>query len=154
MTLVEFTDKEFHTHNGIDAPNIQERDIRNSEIIVTHSIQGTAVANSNMFGNAFIAPFRCRVESVRESHRVVASAGTLQLEKLTPGTNKGSGTNLLATTIDLTVAANQIQKRSGTTLVSNIGSLNFAENDRLGLTTTGSLANLQDLIVVIKLIKN
>ena len=145
---------EYHTHSGTDMPNIQFRDIQDSEIIITHSIQGTAVANSNMFGNAFIAPSRCRLDSVGESHRVAASAGTLQLEKLTPGTNKGSGTNLLATTIDLTITANQVQKRSGTTLVTNISSRNLAENDRLGLITTGSLANLQDVVIVIKLLKN
>ena len=153
MPIIEFTETEFHTHNGINALPIQYRDLRDTEIIVVHSLQGTAVANSNMFGNIFIAPFKCRMESVRESHRVAASAGTLQVEKLTPGTAKGSGTNLLATTIDFTTGANQVQSRSGTTLVTNINSLNLAVNDRLGLTTSGSLASLQDVIFVIKLIK-
>ena len=97
----------------------------------------------------YTAPFPCEVIRIEEIHTTAATdsaAVTLQVEKLTGTTAPGSGTTLLASTIDLKGTANTVVERKGLDLT---GDTVLAPGNRLALKYSGSLAGLAGLSVTV-----
>lgn len=97
----------------------------------------------------WVAPQACKVISVSERHVTAAGqAGTIQVEKVPSGIAAGSGTVLLASTIDAAGTADTIQTKSALTTSAAI----LAAGDTLALKTASgavtSLANATITIVV------
>lgn len=119
----------------VDFQNVYNKD----PFPVTASISGTAAATSGNYGMFYTALFPCEVLAVSEVHAVAgtdAGAVTLQVEKLTSTTAPGSGTNLLASAIDLKGTANTVVYPSLTTTVLN---RQLAKGDRLALKPSGTV---------------
>ena len=117
-------------------------------IVVTEHLQGTAPATAGNYGQFYIAPYKCVVLSIDESHGTASSSGTLQVEKLTSGQAKDAGTDLLSSTISTAATADTPQ--SGT-LVTTAASVQLALGDRLGLVNGGTLTSGADLCVTVVL---
>jgi hypothetical protein len=108
---------------------------------VSHQFAAAGVTNT-----IFVAPFRCKVVKISESHGTASGAtGTLEVERLqgteAPG---GNGDALLgATKIDLNGTANTVQSPA---LTDTGASLILEAGNRIGMTLAtgengGSLAN-------------
>lgn len=113
-------------------------------------LAGSSAATSSNYGAFFIANRTYTVMSVVESHATAgsdASAVTLQVEKLTGTTAAGSGTNLLATAINLKGTANTVV----TPPLVTSGVLNLRVGDRLSLAPTGTLTSLAHVVVTVYL---
>jgi hypothetical protein len=88
---------------------------------------------------------------IKEIHGTAGNdvgAVALQVEKLTDGTARGAGIDLLATAFNLKATANTLQTG---TLVSANSSLTFNTTDYLALKTSGTLTSLADVVVTIKI---
>lgn len=116
--------------------------------LVSAVLAGTTPQTAGNYGTFFIAPFKCKVLSVRESHGVASSSGTVQVEKLTSGQNKDAGTDLLSSAISTSATADT--PVSGT-LVTTAASLQLAAGDRLGLVNGGTLTSSEELCVTVEL---
>lgn len=99
---------------------------------------GTLVQDTAVTRHVFIADNNYQVIAVNERHSVIGST-TAMLVKATGSTPLGSGTNLLASTVDLTAAVDVA--RSGV-LIASTALQTLAAGDALGIrwTNTGNLA--------------
>lgn len=92
----------------------------------------------------------CEFMEVREIHGTAgtdAGAVTLQVEKLTGTTAKGSGLNILVTAYDLKGTINTSSSKTGVALQNR----QLAAGDRLAIKSSGTLTALKDLQVTIYL---
>ncbi len=106
------------------------------------------VAGDAVDKNAWTAPGNFELVGVSEVHTTASTSGTLQLEKCTGTTAPGSGTDLLSATISLAGAANTVLTGSlGTTRADRI----FVSGDRLALDFGGTVTNLVNAIITIRL---
>lgn len=145
----------FHTHNGIDSPNIDFTDLLNVRLSTSHTIVGADAATAANYGTFFIAPYPLYVQAIREVHETAGSDGsavTLQVEKLTGTTAKDSGTVLLSTAFDLKGTANTVQ--TGTLVTSSYPTIQnntqyLSTGDRLALKDSGTLTALSNVTVTV-----
>ena len=108
------------------------------------------VANYSTF---FVADRAISIISVQEIHGTAgndAGAVTLQVEKLTGTTAKGSGTNLLLTAFNLKGTANMVQY--GSLVIT--AAINLDKGDRLAVKSSGTLTTLKDVTVTVFYIYN
>lgn len=116
-----------------------------------HVSHATLITTSDL-GNFFVAARQCRVIGAREVHDVAGSDGsavTLTVEKLTSGTDKGSGVNVLSTTFNLKSTADTPVWVGPTTTVANA---RLVPGDRLGLLSSGTLTAIVDVGVTVLLV--
>lgn len=116
--------------------------------LVSAVLAGTSPQTAGNYGTFFIAPFKCKVLSIRESHGVASSSGTVQVEKLTSGQNKDAGTDLCSSTISTSATADT--PVSGT-LTTTAASLELAAGNRLGLVNGGTLTSSEELCVTVEI---
>lgn len=117
---------------------------------VENVLQGSAAATAGNWNHFFIAPYKCVVLSFDAVWSTAAGAGgTLQLEKLTGTTAKGSGTDLLTTAIAVDGTANTV---ANGVLSATKATVELATGDRLAFdddsSTLTSLANLLGVVVL------
>lgn len=113
--------------------------------VVFHIAAGADAADYD--GRAWIAPFACEVIDVREQHQTLGTNGsavTVMLKKVPSGTAKASGTDVLASGINLKATIDTVQ--SGT-LHATVANRQLAENDSLALVTTGTLTAVDGVAV-------
>lgn len=129
----------------------------NITFTVSTRIIDTQAQTAANYGPMFIAPFPCVLIKVQERHAAAgtdASAVTLDVEKIPSGTAKGSGSTMLASTIDLKATAATVQNGS---LIKTASSKTLAVGDSVGIKTSGTLTALKDVMVTLTfkaLIKN
>lgn len=87
----------------------------------------------------FQAPYPMEFVGVKVTYTTASTSGTLNVEKCPVGTAAGSGTDLLASTIDLSATAGVTY--SGTPITTK-SSLQLATGDRLALDFGGTVTNL------------
>ncbi len=119
-------------------------------ITVENVLQGTAPATAGNWNHFFVAPYACVVLSCDAVWSTASGAGgTLQLEKLTGTTAKGSGTDMLSAAIAVDGTANTVANGA---LVTTKSTIQLATGDRLAIdddsTTLTSLANLLVQVVL------
>lgn len=140
-----------HYHNGFDSNNISYLDLYQKKIYVRWTLPGTSAATAGNYGTFMIVPVACLVMKIQEAHEVLgtdASAVTLQIEKLTGTTAPGSGSNLLATAIDLKGTINTVVTG---TLTGTSSVRTLAVGDRLALKKSGTLTAVAGVTVHIEL---
>jgi len=108
-------------------------------LTVAHVLSNTEPATAANFGTIFCAPYDCVLREVRVVWRTASTSGTLQVERLQGTEAKDAGDDLLASTIDLSGAAETVN--TGTLITTNAGNLQLSAGDRLGLVNGGNLAN-------------
>lgn len=119
--------------------------------IVTFNIPGGATA-AEYDGAEFIAPYPCRVVSVRERHQTAGSdagAVTLMVKKVPSGTAKASGSDVLSAGLNLKGTADTNQ--SGT-ISSTFANSRLKTGDALALVTTGTLTAVDGVTVTVELV--
>ena len=113
-------------------------------MVITVELQGAVPVTAANFGQFFIAPYDCVLREVRVVWRTASSSGTLQVERLQGTEAKGNGDDLLASTVDLSGAAETVATPTLTTTTAN---LELSAGDRLGLVNGGTLTSGADLSV-------
>lgn len=93
------------------------------------------------YGIFFICIRPCEILEIAEVHGTASSSGTVQVERLTGTTAKGSGDNVLVTAFSTASAANTVQFASTTALQNR----QLRRGDRLALKSSGTLTSLKDL---------
>jgi len=112
--------------------------------VIDYSLVGTAAATAaNYPENLFIAPSGTlvpafRLIAVTASWTAASTSGTLQVRKMASGVAIGSGTDLLASTIDMSATANTPVQG---TLITNQATLIIKPTERIGLVAAGNPAN-------------
>jgi len=134
-------------------PDFQEIDGKDGVVIVA-TLNDTAAQTAANYGTIFTALKRgYEVLVVGEIHGTLpegakdAGAVTLQLEKLTGTTAKGSGTNILVTAFNLKSTINTLVRKEGSDLTNKT----LAVGDRLAWKTSGTLTALKDVHITIYL---
>lgn len=121
---------------------------------VTVNLFDTQPQTAANYGIFFIAWHPCEVLSIQEVHGTKAgAAATVTVEKLTGTTAKGSGTALITTAFDLTVANNTVQSRQGGDFDSTTypPPRRLMRGDRLAIKSTGTIAAVKDLQITVYL---
>lgn len=136
-----------------EKPNFAPKEVMASSQIslkdgfsVTVNLLGSAAATAANYGTFFIAPRACTVRKVKAVWETASTSGTLQIERLTGTTAPGSGTNILASTIDMSGTANTVVSRRKFELTSG---KKIKENERLALVDGGTLTSQAMLTVTI-----
>ena len=136
-------------------------DVENKDpLFVTVNLADTLPQTAANYGMFFTAHRPYEVVKITEVHGTLgtdAGAVTLQVEKLTGTTAKGSGTNIITTAFDLKSANNTVVTKNVTDLVGlTTGSYPtfLATGDRLALKTTGVLTAIKDIQVTVTLRPN
>lgn len=124
---------------------------RKDGFYITVNLFDTQPQTAANYGIFFIAWQPCEVLAIQEVHGTLAgAAATVTVEKLTGTTAKGSGTTLLITAFDLTVANNTVQKRQSTDFAtSSPVPRQLVRGDRLALKSTGTIAAVKDLQITL-----
>lgn len=133
-------------------PTTRSEDIDNKDgVVIVATLNDTAAQTAANYGTIFTALKRgYDVLVVGEIHGTAgtdAGAVTLQIEKLTGTTAKGSGTNILVTAFDLKSTINTLVKKEGVDLTAKT----LAVGDRLAWKTSGTLTALKDVHITIYL---
>lgn len=118
---------------------------------VSAFLAGTAPATAGNFNCFWVAPFACRVVSIKESHATAGSDGgavTLEVVKCADGVAVASGTTLQSAGINLKATADTVQTAS---LTATTADLSIAAGTRLGLKLTGTPTALASLAVTVQL---
>lgn len=123
-------------------------------VIPIRAIQATAVipagaAATDYDGLFFIANAAYEVTTVYERHQTAGSdagAVTLMVQKVPSGTAKASGTDILASGINLKATADTNQTG---TLHATAANYQLAAGDGLGLVTTGTLTAVDGVTVTV-----
>lgn len=127
--------------------NIDNKDC----LVITKTLDDTDAQTAAKYGFIFTALKRgYEVMAIGEIHGTLGTDGaavTLQLERLTGTTAKGSGTNILVTAFDLKSTINTPVVKETTALQNR----QLARGDRLALKTSGTLTALKDVHVTIYL---
>lgn len=125
---------------------------------VSTRVPDTDSATAAKYGVFFVAPFPCALVSVSEVHATAGTDGgavTLDVEKLTGTTAKGSGISMLSSTFNLKSTANTVVKKdliSGIAVISSVaGTLDraLATGERVALKTSGTLTAVNDVCVTL-----
>jgi formylmethanofuran dehydrogenase subunit C len=119
----------------------------NGVIVNPYLIVRVPIAATTTSQSVFIADAAYKVVSVQEVHGTASTSGTLMVEGCSGTTAPGSGTAMLTGTVSLAGAANTVL--SGTLKTDT--SVNLAAGDRLSLKFAGTMTNLANGVVVIKL---
>lgn len=122
-----------------------------STFTVTADRPGTEPATAGNYAAFWIAPFACRVVSIREMHTTAGSDGgavTLVVEKLTGTQAPGAGTSLQSANIDLKGTANTVQAPA---LSATASDLALAAGNRLALKLTGTPTAIAGLVLTVEL---
>ena|SRR3990167_6833749 len=94
----------------------------------------------------YVANVHCFVMGARLRHGVNGSTGaTVDVEKLTSGTAKGSGTSVLSSVFDISAGANTPQKR--TVVATSLTTINLEPGDALALKAAGTLTGASNVTV-------
>ena len=118
---------------------------------VSAIVQDVEASDAGSYGNFFVSDRDWRIISISEVHRVVATGGSIQVEKIPSGTAKDSGTDLLTTAFDLTASANV--PRFGI-LIGTASSLILQRGERLGLVISGLSGTPEDICITVLLQAN
>lgn len=116
--------------------------------IVTVNLESTLPATSANYGAFYTALAPCEIMIISERHGTAgtdAGAVTLQVEKLTSGTAKGAGTNILTTGFNLKGTINTPVFKETRDFVAGTFVLN--KGDALALEVTGTPTAVADLQV-------
>jgi hypothetical protein len=105
---------------------------------------GQTAAN---YGIVFTACRPCEVLEVKQVHGTASTSGTVNVERLTSTTAKGSGDNVLATAFSTAGTANTVLTKDRVDLQNR----QLSAGDRLAIVSGGTLTNLLDLQVTIYL---
>lgn len=143
----------FHTHNGLDAPNVSFQNLTQRNEILSIIIAGTSAATATNYGVFFTAPYKCVFVGATEVHATLGTDGgavTLQIEKLTGTLASGSGTALLSAGFNLKGTINTVQTATLLSSLTN-ATFNLAKGDRLGLVLTGTPTSVAHVNLIIKL---
>lgn len=100
----------------------------------------------------WIAPFACKVVSVRESHSVVGgTSAAVRPRKVTdtsaPGAAASSTVKELSAALDLTSTV-PVNTTTSATLTSTAADITLAAGDKIGLDFSGTLTGLVGLITI------
>lgn len=134
----------FHTTDRIDF-----RDIFKKKLYVHHNLVGTAPATAGNFGAFWIAPFDCTITEIRVVWGTASSGtATIDFEKLTGTTAAGSGSVMLAATVDATATANTI---TTPVLTATLANLQIARGDRIAIKNGGTLTALANVSAIIEI---
>jgi len=133
-------------------PTVEFQDIDNKDgFFITATLNDTAAATAANYGVLFTALKRkYEVMVVGEIHGTAgtnAGAVTLQLEKLTGTTAKGSGSNILVTAFDLKGTINTLVKKEGVDLTGKT----LDVGDRLAWKTSGTLTSVANVHITVYL---
>lgn len=123
--------------------------IKKDGFYVVQVLKNTDAATAANYGTIFIARYACEVQNVQIVYQTASTSGTLQLEKLTGTTAAGSGNSILASTFDLSAAADTVQSKEGRNLTDYRV---LKPGDRLALVDGGTLTNLNNLVVSIYMV--
>lgn len=116
---------------------------------ISTRVPDTAAATAANYGYFFVADRPYEIISITERHKTAGTDGgavTLQVEKIPTGTAKSSGTDLLATAINLKGTADTTQYG---TLTTTKTALILKRGDSIGLETSGTLTSVADVCVTI-----
>lgn len=134
--------------NDQPIPNWDEIE-RKDGFYVTFTIPGTLAATATNFTHFFIFRHPAEVLRVSEVHSTAGTdlgAVTLDVQRLTGTTAPGAGTSILASTFNLKGTANTVVTKEGKQLAAN---RQFAENERICLSTSGTLTLLAGVNVTL-----
>lgn len=147
----------YHTHNGIDSPNVSFGKLYNRILPIHWTVVGTSAATASNYGTFWTAPSACTVVGATEVHQTLGTgvgAVTLQIEKLTGTTAPDSGIELLITSFNLKANINTVQ--TGSIVNTTTGSApnivrncTLAVGDRLCLKDNGLLTSVANVTVII-----
>lgn len=136
-----------------------ERIIRKEGFYVTVNLEDTLAATSANYGMFFTAYHPCEIIAASEVHGTASSAAvTLQIEKLTGTTAKGSGDTILVTGWDLkNVAANTVVFKNGTDFdntapavaTDGLTRTQLSQGERLALKPSGTPTAAKDVQVTV-----
>ena len=118
--------------------------------VITVNLEDTKPQTSSNYGMFFTAHIPCEVLTTVEKHGTAgtdASAVTLQIERLTGTTAKGSGDSILKTAFNLKNTAYTHTKYSG----SDLQNRQLKVGESLSLKSSGTLTALKDLQVTVYL---
>lgn len=128
---------------------------RKDGFYITTSLFDTQPQTAANYGIFFIARHPCEVLFISEVHGTAGTDAmpvTLQIEKLTGTTAKGSGVDLLITPFSLKITANTVQTREKEQLTGATGgirALQLNQGDRLAIKSSGTLTAIKDLQITI-----
>lgn len=108
-------------------------------------LENTLPSTATNYPIFFIAMKPCEIMMVSEVHGTASVSGTLQVEKLTGTTAKGSGTNMLTAAFSTSTTANTVQTKQSTDLQNRTMDV----GDRLALKASGTLTNSADMCVTL-----
>jgi len=140
-----------HFHDGFDSSQIQEINVQNKTLYITHTIYGLDAATGANYGVFYIVPVVCTVVSIQEVHQTAgndAGAVTIGIEKLSGTEALGSGDSILESELSLKSTANTIQTG---VLSSTLPNRSLIAGDRLALEDTGTLTNVANVTVKVEL---
>lgn len=136
----------------------EERDILLREINdyivlpINTTISDVSAATAANYGTFFVCPFHnAIVWKIYERHETAGTdvgSVTLDIEKLPSGTAEGSGTSVLASTINLKATAATYQ---GATRSATIANTQLTTGDSLALKTSGTLTSVNNVTITILL---
>jgi len=120
---------------------------------VSVSVKNTDAATAGNYGYLFVADKPYEVISITERHRTKGSdsGARLYVEKLTSGTAKGSGVDLITAGIDIGSGSTN-DATNYATLTNTKSYLVLRRGDALGLTTKATtITSVADLVVTVLL---
>ena len=109
------------------------------------SIPNGDAADASLYPVFYVATFPCHVIEVKARHEQNSTSGTLDIERLTSGTAKGSGTSVLSG-VFLT-SANATITQSRTTSLAGFTATTLSPGDALALKAGGTLTSLSNIAV-------
>ena len=118
----------------------------NGIIISPYETLTVPISASTVSTTVFTCDQTYQLVSISEVHGTASTSGTLMAEKCTGTTAPGSGTALLTGTMSLSGTANTVVNG---TLVSTLGTTNFAVGERLSIKIAGTMTNLANGCVTI-----
>lgn len=137
---------------ALQVPNRELRDIKGSIVFpIDVVIPDTTADASSSYGAFFVAPFPGAVISASCRYRAKTTSGTLTVKRLLDGeSDVTGGVNTLSSTFDLT-ATEALQQTlfAGTGTTSGRLHREFQKGEALSLDTTGTLANLEHVVVTV-----
>ena len=140
--------------NPIEDPNAANAIKYVTYYPVSVALENTNAATAGNYGYFFVADRPYEVISITERHRTKGSdsGARLQVEKLTSGTAKGSGVDLVVSDGINIWSGSSNDTTNYATLTNTKSYLIMRRGDALGLTTKATtITNVADLIVTVLL---
>jgi len=111
-------------------------------------LPGTAPQSAANFGKFFVADKKCILLGVRAAWTTASTSGTLQIQRLQGTEAKGSGDDLLSSTIAMSGTA---ETANSGTLTTTMAYRTLNAGDRLCLESAGTLSSGAGLVVTVAL---